>query len=138
MRSAVIAVLRLKLWRLLFRRLILGERTLISRNDTLSQPTRRFFKSCHFHEGKVFTRKSRNRRINESRVSNLMSANVMPDFIYTLGSLTENEKRSLSLSLFSRLLSFTKDHDRSGSYRPPTFFHQPGENHCDGSAENTA
>lgn len=28
-----------------------------------------------------------------------MSVGVMPDFIYTLGLLTENEKRSLSLSL---------------------------------------
>lgn len=41
----------------------------------------------------------------------------MPDFIYTLGLLTENEKRSLSLSLFplssSSLLSFTRDHDKS-------------------------
>lgn len=44
-----------------------------------------------------------------------MSVGVMPDFIYTLGLLTENEKRSLSLSLFPRfLVSFTRDHDRSG------------------------
>lgn len=64
-----------------------------------------------------------------------MNVGVMPDFIYTLGLLTENEKRSLSLSslsLPSPLLSFTRDHDKSeGDVALPSNVFPPTENRSD-------
>lgn len=56
----------------------------------------------------------------------------MPDFIYTLGLLTENEKRSLSLSSLSPLLSFTRDHDKSeGDVALSSNVFPPTENRSD-------
>lgn len=58
----------------------------------------------------------------------------MPDFIYTLGLLTENEKRSLSLFPLSSssLLSFTRDHDKSeGDVALSSNVFPPTENRSD-------
>lgn len=57
----------------------------------------------------------------------------MPDFIYTLGLLTENEKRSLSLFPLSSssLLSFTRDHDKSEGEVALSNVFPPTENRSD-------